>query len=116
MAMTGKTAGGSGPDHQAELAALKDEVSRLAQAVRGLLEAHAGRARAQAGEAVSEASGHAAAAAEHAKDIGQQLLGDAEKEAQRLAQELGGVVQRNPLGAAAGAFVVGLLIGLLRSR
>lgn len=114
--MTGKTAGGSGPDHLAELAALKDEVGRLAQAVRGLLEAHAERARDQAAEAVAEASGRAAAAADHAKDIGQQLFADAEKEAQRVAQELGGVIQRNPLGAAAGAFVVGLLLGLMRSR
>jgi ElaB/YqjD/DUF883 family membrane-anchored ribosome-binding protein len=116
VAMTGKTAAGGGPDHQAELAALKEEMGRLAQAVRTLLEAHADQARARMGDAATEASSRAAAAAEHAKEAGQQLLGDAEKEAQRLAEELGGVIQRNPLGAAAGAFVVGLLLGLMRSR
>jgi ElaB/YqjD/DUF883 family membrane-anchored ribosome-binding protein len=110
---------GSGDDTgrlAADLAALKGELSRLAEAVTALVNAEG----TLAGEALKrKAAGAAAKAAETVealKEAGHDALGEGEQQARKLAGELGQAIERNPMGAAAVAFGIGLLLGLWRSR
>lgn len=77
-----------------DLAALRDHMARLAETVSQL-----------AGKVGGEIAGVAGPGAEAAKDKVASLTADAER-----------MIRRNPLGIAAGVFIAGLVIGILRGR
>jgi hypothetical protein len=77
-----------------DLNALKGDLAKLTATVAGL-----------AKTVGVEIAGVAGAGAETAKDQVRSLTAEAEK-----------MIRRHPLGAATGVFILGLLIGLMRSR
>jgi ElaB/YqjD/DUF883 family membrane-anchored ribosome-binding protein len=110
---------GKGEDTEAlkaELAALKDEVGRLAQALAGYVQAQGDHARETLKGKASDAAARAAGTAEELKALGLDAFSDVEKQAERLAGDLGAAIEKNPIGAVGVAFVAGLLIGLFRGR
>jgi ElaB/YqjD/DUF883 family membrane-anchored ribosome-binding protein len=110
---------GSGDDTgrlAADLAALKGELSRLAEAVAALVSAEGTLAGETLKRKAEDAAAKATETVEALKEAGHDALGQGEQQARKLAGELGGAIERNPMGAAAVAFGIGLLLGLLRSR
>jgi hypothetical protein len=74
-----------------DFASLKDTVLQLASAV---------------GAEIGEAAG----------EIGDEVASSARRQTTTIAADLEDMTRRNPLGFMAGAFILGLLIGMLRSR
>lgn len=74
-----------------DVASLRDTVAQLAEAI-----------GAELGEAVT--------------DIGGEVASSARRQATTVLSEVEDMTRRNPLGFMAGAFLLGMLIGVMRSR
>jgi ElaB/YqjD/DUF883 family membrane-anchored ribosome-binding protein len=89
-----------------DIASLKETVARLASQA----STEAGKTIREVGETVASQVGSAASSVAEA---GSELAGSAKEQAKTLASELEAVARRNPLGALAGALLVGVLIGMM---
>jgi len=103
----GKEAGHAGPDIQADLAALREDVARLARQVGDIFAAHGNeawqRARASVDEALTGAEDVGREAVDAVRDIGDNFRGAVDES-----------LQRRPYATLALAFVVGFLLGATR--
>jgi ElaB/YqjD/DUF883 family membrane-anchored ribosome-binding protein len=101
-----KNAEGAAGDLNADLAALREDVARLAETLSKLVQ----RQTHAAGLGVSDAVGDA-------KDTIASTAADARKHVRAARSEIEASIERNPLTAALIAFGVGMLLGMMsRSR
>ena len=87
---------------QAEMANLKDTLARLVSQAGG----QTATTMRQVGQSVVSQVGSAA-------EAGSELATSAKEQAKTFAAELEGMAKRNPLGALAGALLVGVVIGMM---
>jgi ElaB/YqjD/DUF883 family membrane-anchored ribosome-binding protein len=90
----------------ADMANLKDTIARLISQAGGNTSA----TMRNVGQSVASQVGNAATSAAEA---GSDLAAAAKDQAKTFATELEGMARRNPLGALAGALVVGVVIGMM---
>jgi ElaB/YqjD/DUF883 family membrane-anchored ribosome-binding protein len=103
---------------------LADDMNKLRDDVAGLkdtLARFASQAGSEAGKTIREVGQTVASqvgtAATGVAEAGSELAASAKEQAKTFASELEGMARRNPLGALAGALVVGVVIGMMsRSR
>jgi ElaB/YqjD/DUF883 family membrane-anchored ribosome-binding protein len=99
-----------------DIAALRNELARLGEAVAALVSAEGKLA----GETVKAMAADAAAAAAQKAgalhEAGQETFDAIGRQARELSGDVGKTIERNPIGAAAVAFGIGLLLGLLSRR
>jgi ElaB/YqjD/DUF883 family membrane-anchored ribosome-binding protein len=91
---------------QADIAGLKDTLARLVSQV----SSQTATTVRQVGQSVASQVGSAAS---NAADAGSELATSAKEQAKTFAAELEGMAKRNPLGALAGALLVGVIIGMV---
>jgi ElaB/YqjD/DUF883 family membrane-anchored ribosome-binding protein len=100
------TIAGSAAEIGADLAALRRDVSHLAETMRGVLESQTEAAGLRVSDAVGDARSRISNAA-----------GDAQKNVKAAGGEIGASIERNPLTAMLIALGVGMVLGSLgRSR
>ena len=100
-----ETAGADLKALQSELSDLKDTVAKLAS-----------RASDEAAKSAREIAGQISTAASDLAEKGADAASVATDQAKTLVTELENIARRNPLGALAGAVVVGVLIGMMGRR
>jgi ElaB/YqjD/DUF883 family membrane-anchored ribosome-binding protein len=96
----------------ADLKALQSDLSHLKETV-AMLVSHTGG---EAAKSAREIAGQVSTAASDLADKGANVASAATDQAKSLVMELETIARRNPLGALAGAVVVGVLIGMMRRR
>ena len=96
----------------ADLKALQSELSDLKVTVAKL----ASRASDEAAKSAREIAGQISTAASDLAEKGANVASVATDQAKTLVTELENIARRNPLGALAGAMVVGVLIGMMGRR
>ncbi len=101
-----KNAEGAGGDVTADLAAIREDVARLAETISKLMQ----RQTQAAGLGVSEAVGDA-------RDRFASTAADAQNRAREASGEIEASIERNPLTAVLIAFGIGMWLGMMsRSR
>ena len=100
-----ETAGADLKALQSELSDLKDTVAKLAS-----------RASDEAAKSAREIAGQISTAASDLAEKGANVASVATDQAKTVVTELENIARRNPLGALAGAMVVGVLIGMMGRR
>jgi ElaB/YqjD/DUF883 family membrane-anchored ribosome-binding protein len=100
-----ETAGADLKALQSDLSDLKDTVAQLAS-----------RASDEAAKSAREIAGQISTAASDLAEKGADVASAATDHAKTLVTELENIARRNPLGALAGAVVVGVLIGMMGRR
>jgi ElaB/YqjD/DUF883 family membrane-anchored ribosome-binding protein len=95
-----------------DLKALQSDLSDLKETVAKLVS----RAGDEAAKSAREIAGQVSAAASDLAEKGANVASVATDEAKTLVTELENIARRNPLGALAGALVVGVLIGMMGRR
>lgn len=96
----------------ADLKALQSDLSDLKTTVAKLVS----RAGVESAKSAREIAGQVSTAASDLAEKGVNVASVATDEAKTLATELENIARRNPLGALAGAAVVGVLIGMMWRR
>jgi ElaB/YqjD/DUF883 family membrane-anchored ribosome-binding protein len=96
----------------ADLKALQSDLSHLKETVAMLVSRTGG----EAAKSAREIAGQVSTAASDLADKGANVASAATDQAKSLVMELETIARRNPLGALAGAVVVGVLIGMMRRR
>jgi ElaB/YqjD/DUF883 family membrane-anchored ribosome-binding protein len=96
----------------ADLKALQRDVSELKETVAKLVS----RAGDEAAKSAREIAGQVSTAASDLAEKGANVASVATDQAKTLVTELENIARRNPLGALAGAVVIGVLIGMMRRR
>jgi ElaB/YqjD/DUF883 family membrane-anchored ribosome-binding protein len=96
----------------ADLKALQSDLSHLKETVAKLVS----RTGEEATKSAREIAGQVSGAASDLADKGANVASAATDRAKSLVTELENIARRNPLGALAGAVVVGVLIGMMRQR
>jgi ElaB/YqjD/DUF883 family membrane-anchored ribosome-binding protein len=96
----------------ADLKALQRDLSELKGTVANLVS----RAGDDATKSAREIAGQVSTAASHLADKGANVASVATDQAKTLVTEVENIARRNPLGALAGAVVIGVLIGMMRRR
>ena len=96
----------------ADLKALQSDLSHLKETVAKLVS----RTGDEATKSAREIAGQVSTAASDLADKGANVASAATDQAKSLVTELENIARRNPLGALAGAVVVGVLIGMMRRR
>jgi ElaB/YqjD/DUF883 family membrane-anchored ribosome-binding protein len=96
----------------ADLKALQSDLSHLKETVAKLV-SHTGD---EAAKSAREIAGQVSTAASDLADKGANVASAATDQAKSLVTELETIARRNPLGALAGAVVVGVLIGMMGRR
>jgi ElaB/YqjD/DUF883 family membrane-anchored ribosome-binding protein len=96
----------------ADLKALHHDLSELKETVAKLVS----RAGDGAAKSAREIAGQVSTAASDLADRGANVASVATDQAKTLVTELEDIARRNPLGALAGAVVIGVLIGMMRRR
>jgi ElaB/YqjD/DUF883 family membrane-anchored ribosome-binding protein len=96
----------------AALKALQSDLSDLKEAVEKLIS----RASNETAKSAREAAGQVSTAASDIAERGAYVASAATDQVKTLVTELENVTRRNPLGALAGAAVVGILIGMMGRR
>jgi ElaB/YqjD/DUF883 family membrane-anchored ribosome-binding protein len=95
-----------------DLKALQRDLSDLKETVAKLVS----RAGDEAAKSAREIAGQVSTAASDLAEKGANVASVATDQAKTLATELENIARRNPLGALAGAVVVGVLIGMMGRR
>ena len=102
---------------QMDLDSLRGQVTDLQNAIAKLISDAGNMAVKSAKEATSDVTSQVGAAASNIADKSSEMAQAASEQAKTLASELEKVARANPLGALAGALLVGVVIGLIgRSR
>jgi ElaB/YqjD/DUF883 family membrane-anchored ribosome-binding protein len=96
----------------ADLKALQSDLSDLKETVAKLIS----RASNETTKSAREIAGQVSTAASDIAEKGANVASVATDQAKTLVAELENVARRNPLGALAGAVVVGVLIGMMGRR
>jgi ElaB/YqjD/DUF883 family membrane-anchored ribosome-binding protein len=96
----------------ADLKALQSDLSDLKETVAKL----ASRAGDEATKSAREIAGQVSTAASDLAEKGANVASAATDQAKTLVTELENIARRNPLGALAGAVVIGVLIGVMGRR
>jgi ElaB/YqjD/DUF883 family membrane-anchored ribosome-binding protein len=96
----------------ADLKALQSDLSGLKETVARLVS----RAGDEAAKSAREIGGQVSTAASDLAEKGANVASVATDQAKTLVTELENIARRNPLGALAGAVVVGVLIGMMGRR
>jgi ElaB/YqjD/DUF883 family membrane-anchored ribosome-binding protein len=96
----------------ADLKALQSDLSNLKETVAKLVS----RAGDGAAKSAREIAGQVSTAASDLAEKGANAASAATDQAKTLVTELENIARRNPLGALAGAVVIGVLIGMMRRR
>jgi ElaB/YqjD/DUF883 family membrane-anchored ribosome-binding protein len=96
----------------ADLKALQRDLSDLKETVAKLVS----RAGDGAAKSAREIAGQVSTAASDLAEKGANTASAATDQAKTLVTELENIARRNPLGALAGAVVIGVLIGMMRRR
>jgi ElaB/YqjD/DUF883 family membrane-anchored ribosome-binding protein len=99
-----------------DLESLQRELNNLKNTVSKFMSSAAGGAAGSAQEVYSKVVGRVGDSASNFADRGAAIASTASEQAKTFASELEGMVRRNPIGAMAGAVVVGVMIGLLGRR
>ena len=89
-------------------AGVSQTAENIADTARDAVEA----VKTKVGDAVGDAMDRGQAAVSYASDAASQMTETATHQVKTFASELEAVTKRNPLGAIAGAVVVGLVLGL----
>ncbi|MFO1148404.1 MAG: hypothetical protein U1E62_08505 [Alsobacter sp.] len=110
---------GNGADHEsagvaADLAALRDDVGKLADSIAQLITGQAGSAGGQLRDTMNETYTTATEAAGIFQRAGSGLYEDASSRLDTLAKELEQTVRRAPLTTVALAALVGVVYGMIR--
>lgn len=100
-----ETAGGDLKALQSDLSDLKETVAKLVS-----------RASTEAARSAHEIAGQVGTAASELAERGANVASAATDQAKGVVTELENIARRNPLGALAGAVVVGFLIGMMERR
>jgi ElaB/YqjD/DUF883 family membrane-anchored ribosome-binding protein len=95
-----------------DLKTLRSDLSDLKEAVAKLVS----RASGEATNSAREIAGQVGTAARDLAERGANVASTATDQAKTLVTELENIARRNPLGALAGAVVVGILIGMMDRR
>jgi ElaB/YqjD/DUF883 family membrane-anchored ribosome-binding protein len=95
-----------------DLKALQSDLSDLKQTVAKLVS----RASDEAAKSARESAGQVSTAASDLAEKGASVASEATDRAKTLVTEVENIARRNPLGALAGAVVVGVLIGMMGRR
>jgi ElaB/YqjD/DUF883 family membrane-anchored ribosome-binding protein len=95
-----------------DLKALQRDLSGLKETVAKLVS----RAGSEAAKSGREIAGQVSNAASDLAEKGANVASVATDEAKTVVTELENIARRNPLGALAGAVVIGVLIGMMRRR
>jgi len=97
---------------EANLTALQNDLSDLKETVAKLVS----RASDEAAKSAREIAGQVSTAASDLAEKGANVASVATDQAKTLITELESIARRNPLGALAGAVVVGVLVGMMGRR
>jgi ElaB/YqjD/DUF883 family membrane-anchored ribosome-binding protein len=95
-----------------DLKALQNDLSDLKETVAKLVS----RAGDEAAKSAREIAGQVSTTASDLAERGANVASAATDQAKTLVTELENIARRNPLGALAGAMVVGVLIGMMERR
>jgi ElaB/YqjD/DUF883 family membrane-anchored ribosome-binding protein len=100
----------------ADLKALRHDLNNLTGTVMKFISQAGHEATKSAREITSNVAGQVGSAAADMADKGANVASATTEQAKTFAAEFESMARRNPLGAIAGAVMVGVLIGMLRRR
>jgi ElaB/YqjD/DUF883 family membrane-anchored ribosome-binding protein len=99
-----------------DLESLRSDLNSLNETVMRFMSQAGREAAKSAREVTSNVTGQVGDVAGDLADKGAEMASSASKQAKTFVSELENMARRNPIGAIAGAVVVGVLIGLLGRR
>jgi ElaB/YqjD/DUF883 family membrane-anchored ribosome-binding protein len=100
----------------ADLKALRNDLNNLTDTVTKFVSQAGSEAAKSAREITSNVAGQVSSVASDMADKGANLASSTTQQAKTFATELENMARRNPLGAIAGAVMVGVLIGMMGRR
>jgi ElaB/YqjD/DUF883 family membrane-anchored ribosome-binding protein len=100
----------------ADLQSLQADINSLKDTMTRLMSQAADQAAKSAKEVTSTVAGRVSDVAGDLADRGSAMASSAQQQAKTFASELEGMARRNPIGALAGAVLIGVLIGALGRR
>jgi ElaB/YqjD/DUF883 family membrane-anchored ribosome-binding protein len=100
----------------ADLKALRRDLNNLTDTVMKFVSEAGSEAAKSAGEITSSMTGQVSNVASGMADKGANLASSTTQQAKTFATELESMARRNPLGAIAGAVMIGVLIGMIGRR
>jgi ElaB/YqjD/DUF883 family membrane-anchored ribosome-binding protein len=100
----------------ADLQSLRTDLNGLKDTLTKFMSQAAGEAAKSAREVSSNVAGRVGDVASDLADRGAEMASSATDQAKSFASELEKMARRNPIGALAGAVVIGVMIGLLGRR
>ena len=100
----------------ADLKALRHDLNNLTDTVMKFVSQAGSEAAKSAREITSSVTGQVISVASDMADKGANLASSTTQQAKTFATELENMARRNPLGAIAGAVIVGVLIGMMGRR
>jgi ElaB/YqjD/DUF883 family membrane-anchored ribosome-binding protein len=116
MDAIGDAANGAAKSSGSDLQAIQSDLNNLKDTLSRFMSQASTQAVKSARDATSNLAGQVGDAASDLADKGGQLVSSAGDQAKTFASELETMARRNPLGALAGAVVIGVLIGIMGRR
>jgi ElaB/YqjD/DUF883 family membrane-anchored ribosome-binding protein len=101
---------------ESDLQALRTDLNSLKDTVAKFVSQAGSEAAKSAREVTSNVAGQVGGVANDLADKGAEMASAASAQAKSFASELENMARRNPIGALAGAVVIGVLIGLMGRR
>jgi ElaB/YqjD/DUF883 family membrane-anchored ribosome-binding protein len=112
----GNAAGEASDSAAADLRALQNDLNNLKDTVMRFISHASDEATKSSREITSNVADHMSSVASDMAGKGANVASVATQQAKTFASEIEGIARRNPLGAIAGAVVIGVLIGLMGRR
>jgi ElaB/YqjD/DUF883 family membrane-anchored ribosome-binding protein len=100
----------------ADLKALRNDLTNLTDTVMKFISQAGNEAAKSAREITSNVAGQVGSAAADMSDKGANIASATTQQAKTFAAELEDMARRNPLGAVAGAVMIGVMIGMMGRR
>ena len=100
----------------ADLKALRNDLNNLTDTMTKFISQAGNEAAKSAREITSNVAGQVSSVASDMADKGANLASSTTQQAKTFATELESMARRNPLGAIAGAVMIGVLIGMMGRR
>jgi ElaB/YqjD/DUF883 family membrane-anchored ribosome-binding protein len=116
MDAIGDAANGAAKSSGSDLQAIQSDLNNLKDTLSRFMSQASTQAVRSARDATSNLAGQVGDVASDLADRGTQLVSSAGDQAKTFASELETMARRNPLGALAGAVVIGVLIGIMGRR
>jgi ElaB/YqjD/DUF883 family membrane-anchored ribosome-binding protein len=101
---------------EADVKALRDDLNNLKETVSNFIARATSDAAKSVREATSNVAGQVTSVAGDLAQRGSEAASAATDQAKTLATEFENMARRNPLGAMAGAVIIGIMIGMLGRR